>query len=86
MYSKGKMRPIETIPRMGGGEGQRRLREGVNLAKIYCKHFCECHNVALLQQYDNKTKIKKNSEKDGNLKYEQCLFGFLKYFKIYSWK
>jgi hypothetical protein len=29
--------------------------EGVNLAKIYCKHFCKCHNVP---QYHNNMVIK----------------------------
>jgi ribosomal protein L44E len=34
--------------------------EGVNLTKIYCKHFCKYHNVPPVQeQYDNKNKILK---------------------------
>jgi hypothetical protein len=53
MYENGKMRPIETIVRMGGG----RIKEndgGVNLTKIYSKHLCKCHNVSPVQQlYDN---------------------------------
>jgi hypothetical protein len=32
------------------GEGIRRKMEGVNLTKIYCKHFCKCHNVPLIQR------------------------------------
>jgi hypothetical protein len=28
-------------------------------SKIYCKHFCKCHNVHPVQQYgNNKNKIK----------------------------
>jgi hypothetical protein len=44
MYENGKVRPIETIP--GKGErGTKRMMEGVNLTKIYCKNFYKCHNV-----------------------------------------
>jgi hypothetical protein len=42
------MRPVDTIP--GMGEGRRRIMEGVNLAKIYCKDFCKCHNLPTAQQ------------------------------------
>jgi hypothetical protein len=31
MYENGKMRPVETILRMGG-EGKRKMMEGMNLA------------------------------------------------------
>jgi hypothetical protein len=41
------MRPVETIL-MGEG-GYRRMMEEVNLTKIYCKHFCKCHNVPPVQ-------------------------------------
>jgi hypothetical protein len=37
MYENGKMRPVEPTLRR---------EEGVNLAKIYCKPICKCHNVA----------------------------------------
>jgi hypothetical protein len=43
------MRPVETIPGMGGG----RIKEnggGVNSTVIYCKNFCKCHYVS---QYNN---------------------------------
>jgi hypothetical protein len=52
MYENGKMRPVETIPGMGG-EG---LKEngGLNSTKIHCKNFCKCHHVFPVQQkYDN---------------------------------
>jgi hypothetical protein len=29
------------------------MMERVNLTKIYCKHFCKCHNVPPEQLYDN---------------------------------
>jgi hypothetical protein len=55
MYENGKMRPVETIPGMGGEE----IKEnggGVNSGMIYCKNFYKCHNVP---QY-NSTIIIKN--------------------------
>jgi hypothetical protein len=55
MYENGKIRPVETIKIMGGR--QRRMTEGVNLTKIYYKHFCKCHNVL---QYNIVKKKKKN--------------------------
>jgi hypothetical protein len=42
------MRPVEIILRMG--EGTKENDEGVNLTKIYYKHFCDCHNVPSVQQ------------------------------------
>jgi hypothetical protein len=30
--------------------------EGVNLTKTYCKNFCKCHNVPLVQQQKKKKK------------------------------
>jgi hypothetical protein len=47
-YENGKVRSAETILRRG-----RRIKEndgGVNLTKIYCKHFCKCHIVHPVQQ------------------------------------
>jgi hypothetical protein len=44
MYENGKMRPVETIPGMGGGE-QRRMMEGVNSTTIYSKNFCKCYKL-----------------------------------------
>jgi hypothetical protein len=32
------MRPVETVLRMKG-EGIKRMMEGLNLTKTYCKHF-----------------------------------------------
>jgi hypothetical protein len=43
MYENGTMRPIETILQSGGG-GIKENDGGVNLTKIYCKHFCKCYN------------------------------------------
>jgi hypothetical protein len=43
------MRPIETIPGMGGGE----IKEndgGVTPTMIYGKNFCNCHYVPPAQQ------------------------------------
>jgi hypothetical protein len=45
-----KLRLVETILRMEE-RGYRRMMEGINLTKIYCKHFCECHNVLPVKQY-----------------------------------
>jgi hypothetical protein len=49
MYENGKMRSVETFPEMGV-RGQRRMMEGVNSTKIYCKNFCYCHNIPPVQQ------------------------------------
>jgi hypothetical protein len=47
MYVNGKMRPIETIPGMGGG-GIKENDSGGD--EIHCKNFCKCHNVSPVQQ------------------------------------
>jgi hypothetical protein len=55
MYENGKMRPVETLPEMGGG----RIKEnggGVNSTIICCKNFCKCHSAP---QYKNIIKILK---------------------------
>jgi hypothetical protein len=52
MYENGKMRPVETIVRMGGEENDGR----VNSAMIYCKHFCKCHNVLIKKNLMEKKK------------------------------
>jgi hypothetical protein len=49
MYENGKMRSVETILRLGEG-GERRIMEGMNSTKLYCKHFCKCHIVPPIQQ------------------------------------
>jgi hypothetical protein len=57
IYENGKMRPVATILRSRRTRGQRRVMEGVNLTKIYCKHFCKCHDGPPAQQpYDNQNK------------------------------
>jgi hypothetical protein len=46
MYVNGKMIPVETIPGMEG-------------KGIYCKNFCECHNIphrATLKHFKLKNK------------------------------
>jgi hypothetical protein len=48
MDENGKMRPVETVLRMGEGR-QRRMMEGVNLTKIDYKHFV---NVIMYPQYN----------------------------------
>jgi hypothetical protein len=46
MHVNGKMRPVQTIPGMGG----RRMMEGVNSTIVYCKNFYKCYNVPPVQQ------------------------------------
>jgi hypothetical protein len=46
------MRPVETIPGMGGGEKRERMMEGMDSSMIYlihCKNFYKCHNVPAAQ-------------------------------------
>jgi hypothetical protein len=60
MYVNGKMRPVETVPGMGG-QGIKENDGGVNSSTIYliyCKNFYKCHNVPL-----SSTTIKKRSQK-----------------------
>jgi hypothetical protein len=47
MYENGKMRPVETIPGMGGGW---RMMKGVSSIMIYCKNFCKCYNIPPAKQ------------------------------------
>jgi hypothetical protein len=49
MYSceNGKMRPVETIPGMEGGEIKE--NDGGDKFKIYHRYFCKCHNIPLVQ-------------------------------------
>jgi hypothetical protein len=49
MNENGKMRPVETIPRMGEGRIQE-INGGMNSTMKYCKNFCKCHNVSPVQQ------------------------------------
>jgi hypothetical protein len=48
MYVNGKMRPVETIPGIGGG-GIKENDGGVDSTMINCEN-CKCHNVAPVQQ------------------------------------
>jgi hypothetical protein len=45
MCENGKMRPVETVLGMEQEEGVKENDGGVNLTKIYCKHFCKCHSA-----------------------------------------
>jgi hypothetical protein len=47
IYENGKMRPVETVPGMGG-EGVKE-NDGGSKFNLYCKHFCKCHNVPQVQ-------------------------------------
>jgi hypothetical protein len=44
MYENATMRPVETVPGMGGG-GIKENDGGVNSTMIYLKKFYKCHNV-----------------------------------------
>jgi hypothetical protein len=49
MYVNAKIRPVETIPGIGG----QRIKEndgGDEFTMIHCKNFCKCHNVPPAQQ------------------------------------
>jgi hypothetical protein len=35
-----------------GEGGKRRMKEGVNSTRIYCKNFYKCHNVPPVQQME----------------------------------
>jgi hypothetical protein len=39
-----RMKPVEIVLRRGKGE-ERRMMEGVNLTKTYCKHIHKHHNI-----------------------------------------
>jgi hypothetical protein len=49
MYENGKMRPVETIPGIGG-RGIKENGGRVNSTMICCKNFAKYHNVPLVQQ------------------------------------
>jgi hypothetical protein len=57
MYENGKMRPVETVPGMGGG-GIKENDGWVNSTVINYKNFYKCHNVPPVQQYDNEKRRK----------------------------
>jgi hypothetical protein len=48
MYENGKMRPDKSIPGVEVG-GIKEHDGGVNSTVIYCKKFCNHHNVLLVQ-------------------------------------
>jgi hypothetical protein len=50
MYVNAKMRPVETVPGIGGGEIKENGGAGEFTTMIYYKIFCKCHNVPLGQQ------------------------------------
>jgi hypothetical protein len=53
MYENGTVRPVETVSRRGKGEIKE--KDGGDESKIYCKNFCKCHNISLVQlQYAKK--------------------------------
>jgi hypothetical protein len=45
MYEKGKMRPVETIPRMERKKDKKENDGEGESPMIYCKNFGKCHNV-----------------------------------------
>jgi hypothetical protein len=49
MYVNEKMRPIETIPRMGG-EKAKENDGGVNSTMTYCNNFCNYHSVSPVRE------------------------------------
>jgi hypothetical protein len=58
MYVNGKMRPVETIPGVGG-EGIKEKDGRVNSTMIYCKNFCKCHNAPITTIIKKPKKLKK---------------------------
>jgi hypothetical protein len=50
MYENGKMRPVETMPGVGGAEGVKENDGGVNSTMICCKNSV---NVTMYPQYNN---------------------------------
>jgi hypothetical protein len=50
IYENGKMRPVETIPGVGG---EREIKEKDGEGEFNydnCKNFCKCHNVPPVPQ------------------------------------
>jgi hypothetical protein len=47
--------------------------EGVNLTKMYCKHFCKCHNEPWVQQtFGNENEIKWIQQTGGIMSEYMC--------------
>jgi hypothetical protein len=59
MYVNGKMKSVETIPGIEGGNKGEWLRAWTQIYLIYCKSFCECNNVPLPSPIIKKEKKKK---------------------------
>jgi hypothetical protein len=57
------MRPVETIPGMGGG-GIKENGGGANLTMIHCKHFYKCHSVPPAQQQNADKKYRSDLRKE----------------------
>jgi hypothetical protein len=57
-----KIRPIETIPGIGGRRINENL-EGMNSTMIQCKNFCKCHNVPPSTTIILKKKFLKSAKK-----------------------
>jgi hypothetical protein len=48
-YENGKMSPVETVSGTGRGGIKENDGGGEFNYAIYCKNFCKCHNVPLMQ-------------------------------------
>jgi hypothetical protein len=59
MHVNGQMRPVETVPGMGGGEIKENGGGGKFNYDIF-KNFGKCHNVPLSTIIKNKYKVKRS--------------------------
>jgi hypothetical protein len=50
MYGNGKVRPVESIPGIGGGRIKNDREVLCIHILIYCKNFSKCYNVSPAQQ------------------------------------
>jgi hypothetical protein len=78
MYENGKMRPVETIPGMGGGRIQENDGRG-ELSMIYltyCKNFYKCHNVPPTQHNNKKKFFFRKQASKCNLQVAETSFCF----------
>jgi hypothetical protein len=44
LYESETMRTVEMVLQRGRIEKRRKMGVAVNLTKVYCNHFCKCHN------------------------------------------
>jgi hypothetical protein len=58
--ANGKTRPVQTIPGMENGGG-------VNSTMIYCKKFCKCYNVPLVQKKKKKERKKRSQPETASM-------------------